>query len=242
MIKINKYEGDDKFKKILKEIGCPSDLIFIKALMQGSLAATQPIMPSIVINEIFAGKETIFDSKDQLHKFYSNLLGLWNQYASHVHKGIYTSPNPEKSKLSQNNLITYILDLQKEIKGFIRGLDLGYTDIAELSPDGQVALKTLGEADVFLKEVIRLLKKEKAKTKDIKETTENIINLHRVKNDCMQRIIKGLEESRKLYLESLKTPVRREKVGRNDPCPCGSGKKYKKCCGLKTSNNNNTYH
>jgi uncharacterized protein YchJ len=23
----------------------------------------------------------------------------------------------------------------------------------------------------------------------------------------------------------------RAKVGRNDPCPCGSGKKYKKCCG-----------
>ncbi|HET6427651.1 MAG TPA: SEC-C metal-binding domain-containing protein [Phycisphaerae bacterium] len=22
-------------------------------------------------------------------------------------------------------------------------------------------------------------------------------------------------------------------VGRNDPCPCGSGKKYKKCCGAK---------
>ena len=29
-----------------------------------------------------------------------------------------------------------------------------------------------------------------------------------------------------------KTFVRGEvKVGRNDPCPCGSGKKYKKCCG-----------
>jgi preprotein translocase subunit SecA len=27
------------------------------------------------------------------------------------------------------------------------------------------------------------------------------------------------------------TPVRAgPKVGRNDPCPCGSGKKYKKCC------------
>ena len=26
-------------------------------------------------------------------------------------------------------------------------------------------------------------------------------------------------------------PVRVEKVGRNDPCPCGSGKKFKKCCG-----------
>jgi preprotein translocase subunit SecA len=28
-------------------------------------------------------------------------------------------------------------------------------------------------------------------------------------------------------------PVTRgKKVGRNDPCPCGSGKKYKKCCGV----------
>jgi preprotein translocase subunit SecA len=25
--------------------------------------------------------------------------------------------------------------------------------------------------------------------------------------------------------------IRREKIGRNDPCPCGSGKKYKKCHG-----------
>ncbi|MBI9086513.1 MAG: SEC-C domain-containing protein [Desulfobacterales bacterium] len=30
-------------------------------------------------------------------------------------------------------------------------------------------------------------------------------------------------------------PVRSRKIGRNDPCPCGSGKKYKKCClGKKT--------
>jgi preprotein translocase subunit SecA len=30
-----------------------------------------------------------------------------------------------------------------------------------------------------------------------------------------------------------KKPVvnKEAKVGRNDPCPCGSGKKYKKCCG-----------
>lgn len=26
-------------------------------------------------------------------------------------------------------------------------------------------------------------------------------------------------------------PTPKEKIGRNDPCPCGSGKKYKKCCG-----------
>ncbi len=31
--------------------------------------------------------------------------------------------------------------------------------------------------------------------------------------------------------EVRKTPRKVEKIGRNDPCPCGSGKKYKKCCG-----------
>jgi len=55
----------------------------------------------------------------------------------------------------------------------------------------------------------------------------------------------GLEEWKEIYdeetLERLykeqkkSTTVVRDgaKVGRNDPCPCGSGKKYKKCCGAR---------
>jgi preprotein translocase subunit SecA len=31
--------------------------------------------------------------------------------------------------------------------------------------------------------------------------------------------------------DAVQQVVRGEKVGRNDPCPCGSGKKYKKCHG-----------
>ena len=41
------------------------------------------------------------------------------------------------------------------------------------------------------------------------------------------------EELKKLYKEQKESgTIRKEKkIGRNDPCPCGSGKKYKKCCG-----------
>ena len=38
------------------------------------------------------------------------------------------------------------------------------------------------------------------------------------------------EKENKTYVKSAS-----EKVGRNDPCPCGSGKKYKKCCGAGNS-------
>ena len=41
------------------------------------------------------------------------------------------------------------------------------------------------------------------------------------------------ERRKELYKEqrSSTTVVKPPKIGRNDPCPCGSGKKYKKCCG-----------
>ncbi|ERK28633.1 SEC-C metal-binding domain-containing protein [Clostridium intestinale] len=39
------------------------------------------------------------------------------------------------------------------------------------------------------------------------------------------------KEIAKSYKES-KTVRNENKIGRNDPCPCGSGKKYKKCCGV----------
>ena len=43
-----------------------------------------------------------------------------------------------------------------------------------------------------------------------------------------------LAERRPALASAPRGPQRREapKVGRNDPCPCGSGQKFKKCCGL----------
>lgn len=42
------------------------------------------------------------------------------------------------------------------------------------------------------------------------------------------------ERRKELYREQKAsgTVVKDKKIGRNDPCPCGSGKKYKKCCGV----------
>jgi preprotein translocase subunit SecA len=46
-----------------------------------------------------------------------------------------------------------------------------------------------------------------------------------------QQMQAGIEASQQ-SAEKLK-PIRADaKIGRNDPCPCGSGKKYKKCCGV----------
>jgi len=73
--------------------------------------------------------------------------------------------------------------------------------------------------------------------------------VNRIKQDTMEKLcmvqirreeeIQELEEKREQEFvmnrgeDVAPQPQRREaqKVGRNDPCPCGSGKKYKKCHG-----------
>jgi hypothetical protein len=55
--------------------------------------------------------------------------------------------------------------------------------------------------------------------------------------DAYERISPPLPDNLRAHYDSLKADADREKfalkakgTGRNDPCPCGSGKKYKKCC------------
>lgn len=56
------------------------------------------------------------------------------------------------------------------------------------------------------------------------------------KNESMQAAIdndqmKKLQVLAQRYKEAHAQKVRKfDKIGRNDPCPCGSGKKYKNCC------------
>ncbi|MBQ6438600.1 MAG: SEC-C domain-containing protein [Mogibacterium sp.] len=68
--------------------------------------------------------------------------------------------------------------------------------------------------------------------------TELYIDMSR---DCRIRDNRGHDYYEMVAIMSLKNsgspavkssaPVKRVKIGRNDPCPCGSGKKYKNCCG-----------
>nr|WP_283243652.1 preprotein translocase subunit SecA [Feifania hominis] len=71
-------------------------------------------------------------------------------------------------------------------------------------------------------------------TIDIREETVRLLFRAEIKSGDepkRQQVAKATEEN--LGEDGKQKPVRREgaKVGRNDPCPCGSGLKYKKCCG-----------
>ena len=74
-----------------------------------------------------------------------------------------------------------------------------------------------------------------AMTESIKEdTTKRILNVRLRQNQQLERerVAKETGASGADDGSVKKEPIRKaKKPGRNDPCPCGSGKKYKKCCG-----------
>ncbi|MBO5774229.1 MAG: SEC-C domain-containing protein, partial [Clostridia bacterium] len=64
------------------------------------------------------------------------------------------------------------------------------------------------------------------------EDIQNVTAVHLAKID-----IDAVIERKNLYIQEMKRHVTvrnndaNKTVGRNDPCPCGSGRKYKNCCG-----------
>ena len=77
---------------------------------------------------------------------------------------------------------------------------------------------------------------------EIRAGTARMILTARPRNASNERkqILNGSASMKTDGKKVKPTPVKREeKVGPNDPCPCGSGKKYKKCCGSVVSQQNN---
>lgn len=68
------------------------------------------------------------------------------------------------------------------------------------------------------------------------EGYEHLLEIRKKNNtlqDALYHLVESTFELRKAFRPNV--PARNEspKIGRNDPCPCGSGKKYKQCCGKK---------
>jgi len=140
---------------------------------------------------------------------------FWSSYLT-TEKGIYSTILTNKEK----TLSGKVSDLADRFE-IDPVLFTGFLDGINTSLDNPLDLNTLeAESEVNI-------------TIDFEKL---FFNMHVAKADWLYKLdawddILAAEKKREIkqsYQESVM--VRVEKVGRNDPCPCGSGKKYKKCC------------
>ncbi|MGM0843596.1 MAG: SEC-C metal-binding domain-containing protein [Bacillota bacterium] len=65
---------------------------------------------------------------------------------------------------------------------------------------------------------------------DLEESLYANLVLNEIDHPALQEMKMNLINREKEVQQSFSPIVNEEKTGRNEPCPCGSGKKYKKCC------------
>ncbi|KAF5046978.1 SEC-C metal-binding domain-containing protein [Sedimentibacter saalensis] len=97
----------------------------------------------------------------------------------------------------------------------------------------------LDGGNTSLKETLELENLEEDTQIKVEFDFEKLLwNMH----DSKAEWLYGMEEWKNIFDDEKRKEIKKdfnrskivvkgEKVGRNDPCPCGSGKKYKKCCG-----------
>lgn len=93
-----------------------------------------------------------------------------------------------------------------------------------------ISLRAYGQQDPVIAYQVEGYDMFQELIKNIKEDTIRFI--YHVSESNMPKREKVAEETATNQEQGARKPVvKEEKIGRNDLCPCGSGKKYKKCCG-----------
>jgi uncharacterized protein YecA (UPF0149 family) len=220
------YQGDEAFSRLLADVDCPVPLHRVKAVLAGALAATN--MPSIdvIFRALWNGQDPNFTRQEQVTEFTGGVLNLWNHLASRgdAPYELTKLPFPE----SMADIAAYGAVRVAEVEGFFQGLDLGGTDPDTLPPR---EMEALAKGAGFYRAFAGLAEQEQqASAEEVKESIGLLAQMDAVLVDAISFIQTVQRQRRAAAVAGL--PMRRTaKTGRNEPCPCGSGKKYKYCCG-----------
>ena len=198
------------------------------------VSAPELIQPSDWLPIIFGGDEVGFASPDEAQKILGQIMALYNT----INAAVLDPPTllPADCPLRDDVLANF----DAPIGGWARGFLHGHQWLKELWEE-TLPEELQEELDATLtalsffssREMAESFHAEAARGEQSLEAMADAI--HRVLPSAVaQYAYMGRSIATVLVEPDADTPVptRDTKVGRNDPCPCGSGKKYKKCCGV----------
>ena len=198
------------------------------------VSAPELVRPSEWLPIIFAGEEAGFTSPDEAQGILGQIMALYNT----TNAAVLDPPTllPADCPLQDDVLANFADDapIAQWSHGFLRGhqwLEELWEDLPE---------EVAEELDATLMALGFFSSRQMAEDFHAEDTSGEqsfeamAETIHRVVPRAVaQYAHMGRSIATVLVEPDADTPVptRDTKVGRNDPCPCGSGKKYKKCCG-----------
>jgi len=190
------------------------------------IAGPEVVLPSEYLPEVFGGEmsETCqFAGIDEANDILGLLMRHWNTIAARLYKDDVYLP----ILLEDEDLICWGNDWAR---GFMRGVDMRRGGWAELLNDE--------EQCGWLVPVL-ILYHEHDEDPEMRPGPIDQEKREAIIVQMAAGLVKAYQYFRARRQEvssadSVEPRRSASKVGRNDPCPCGSGKKYKRCCGGAT--------
>jgi uncharacterized protein len=195
---------------------------FLAALICGP----ELVPPSKYLPKIW-GDQTVFEDTSSAQELFSLIMRHWNAIADTLNSGDVYLP----LLLEDENGSTHGNDWAN---GFLRGMEFGNEDWALLLDDedyGGSLLAIFALANENNPDPEMRPYKDPIST----ELRETLIVSAAAGTTQIYRYFKAQRLLDNDPLGNMPDFLRTmPKIGRNDPCPCGSGKKFKQCCGKST--------
>lgn len=229
MQKVDGYMSNDDFKFIddmLEKYG-QDDAVLDVSELDGFLTAVvsgpDMIPPSVWMPAIWGGEEQSpeWESEAECRRFMTLIMGHMNAIVDML---MSNDTNAFEAIFKINaHSDEEIIIAEEWCFGYLRGVDLGKWP--KMTGEAQQALELIelhGHEEHF----------DKLEALSLKEHQEQVARI-----EHGAKVIHGYWLAKREHLRP-KAPTRPAqrpivsgpKIGRNDPCPCGSGKKYKQCC------------
>jgi uncharacterized protein len=192
------------------------------------IAGPETVMPSEYYREVFGGEMSEaceFGSLDEANEILGLMMRHWNDVAGTLFKDEVYVP----LLLEDENGVAHGNDWAH---GFMRGISMRHEGWAELVNDEEHGGCLVPMMMLFHEHD----EDPEMRPKPISPEKREEVIAHMTAG--LLRACRYFRAQRQVNPSARTSEPRRSaaKVGRNDPCPCGSGKKYKKCCGGATVN------
>jgi uncharacterized protein len=222
----------DRLNSVLARFGDKHSMNLEKldGLLAALICGPDTILPSEYLPVIWGDAivlDNTFKAQPLLHDFMALIMRHWNAIADTLHSDDVYLP----LLFEDENGISHGNDWAN---GFLRGMELRKEEWADLLNDEQrggwlvpiLALAHEHNLDLTMRPYSEPISTE-MREKLIVGAAAGVVGIYR-----------HFQAQRLLETQPLNdTTVRRmtPKIGRNDPCPCGSGKKFKQCCSTITT-------
>lgn len=198
----------------------------LEGYLTGVVVAPELIPPSRWVAVLWGDEEPAFDSDADLQAVLGTLMTRYNSLIGDIDRSL--------ARLEEEHVCTYCpaflangdkpahADVREWVSGFWRAMALapeGWRTFAEDERLQPVIIPFIGFLDLGEDGIFEPADDIDERLDDCSEQIPRaILVLHKI---AKLRAARGFERP---------APIRHTKTGRNDPCPCRSGKKYKRCC------------